>query len=415
MRVVIIGAGFGGLSAAQALRRTSFDVTVIDRRNHHLFQPLLYQVATAAVSPGDIAYPIRSILRRQKNTRVLLAEVRSIDVAARNVALDDGKLSYDYLIVATGAGHSYFGHDEWERWAPGLKSLDDALEIRRKILLAFERAERETDPDRRRRLLTFVVIGGGPTGVELAGAIGEISRHVLAEDFRSIDPREARVILAEAGPRILPTFPIELAGSAVHSLERLGVEVWPGSKVDSIGAETVTMGDRQLQAGTILWAAGVAASGLGRSLGTPLDRAGRVRVEADLTVPGHPEIFVIGDLASFTQPDGTPLPGVAPVAAQQGRHAAANLQRTIEGRPRLPFHYRDRGNLATIGRAAAVADFGKLQFSGLPAWLLWLFVHIFFLIGFRNRVAVLLNWAWDYFAFRRAARLITGDPNRKEQ
>lgn len=415
MRVVIIGAGFGGLTAARALRRTSFDVTVIDRRNHHLFQPLLYQVATAAVSPGDIAYPIRSILRRQKNTRVLLAEVRSIDVAARNVVLDDGKLSYDYLIVATGAGHSYFGHDEWERWAPGLKSLDDALEIRRKILLAFERAERETDPDRRRRLLTFVVIGGGPTGVELAGAIGEISRHVLAEDFRSIDPREARVILAEAGPRILPTFPIGLAGSAVHSLERLGVEVWPGSKVDSIGAETVTMGDRQLQAGTILWAAGVAASGLGRSLGTPLDRAGRVRVEADLTVPGHPEIFVIGDLASFTQPDGTPLPGVAPVAAQQGRHAAANLQRTIEGRPRLPFHYRDRGNLATIGRAAAVADFGKLQFSGLPAWLLWLFVHIFFLIGFRNRVAVLLNWAWDYFAFRRAARLITGDPNRKEQ
>ncbi|MGI8784543.1 MAG: NAD(P)/FAD-dependent oxidoreductase [Acidobacteriota bacterium] len=414
MRVVIIGAGFGGLNAARALRRTNFDVTVIDRRNHHLFQPLLYQVATAAVSPGDIAYPIRSILRRQKNARVLLAEVRSIDVAAHNVALDDGgQLSYDYLIVATGAGHSYFGHAEWERWAPGLKSLDDALEIRRKILLAFERAERETDPDRRRRLLTFVVIGGGPTGVELAGAIGEISRHVLAEDFRSIDPREARVVLAEAGPRILPTFPIELAGCAVRSLERLGVEVWPGSKVDKIGAETVTMGDRQIQASTILWAAGVAASGLGRSLGAPLDHAGRVRVEADLTVPGHPEIFVIGDLASFTEPDGTQLPGVAPVATQQGRHAAANLQRTIEGRPRLPFHYRDRGNLATIGRAAAVADFGKVQFSGLFAWLLWLFVHIFFLIGFRNRVAVLLNWAWDYFAFRRAARLITGDPNRK--
>ncbi|HET7841796.1 MAG TPA: NAD(P)/FAD-dependent oxidoreductase [Terriglobia bacterium] len=408
-RVVIIGAGFGGLYAARALRRAPVDITVIDRRNHHLFQPLLYQVATAALSPGDIAYPIRAVLSRQKNARVLLAEVFAIDLKNRKAVLKDGEVEYDYLIIATGASHSYFGHDEWEPSAPGLKTLEDALEIRRRILYAFERAERETDAERRKALLTFMVVGGGPTGVELAGAIAEISRHVLQHDFRAINPREARVILVEAGPRILSNYPPELSGKASASLERLGAEVWTNSPVTSITPERVVVANREVPCATTLWAAGVQASPLAQSLGIPLDKAGRVIVEPDLSIPGFPEVIVIGDLAVFTYQTGKPLPGVAPVAIQQGRHSARNILRSIRGKPRKSFHYFDKGMLATIGRAAAVADFGFVRISGFFAWLAYLFVHIFFLIGFRNRFVVMFEWAWAYFTFQRGARLITGD------
>ncbi len=430
-RVVIVGAGFGGLYAAKALRDTPVEVTVVDRRNHHLFQPLLYQVATAGLSPGDIAYPIRGVLRRQRNTRVLLAEVAAVDVAGRKIILKDGELAYDYLILATGACHSYFGHPEWEPWAPGLKTLEDALEIRRRILLAFEKAEREADEEKRRALLTFVVVGGGPTGVELAGAIAEIARQVMVSDFRAIDPRESRVLLVEAGPRILPAFPENLAAKAEAALGRLGVEVWKDAPVSAVrpGPEPapsagrspasaralvwpeVVAGGRVVRAATTLWAAGVMASPLAKSLVPPsgLDRVGRVLVEPDLSIPGHPEVFVIGDLAAFTHQTGKPLPGVAPVAIQQGRHAARNILRACRSEPYEPFRYQYRGNLATIGRAAAVADFGRIRLSGLPAWLTWLFVHIFWLIGFRNRFVVLFDWAWAYVTFERAARLITGD------
>jgi NADH dehydrogenase len=413
--VVIVGAGFGGLYAARALKGAPVRVTVVDRTNHHLFQPLLYQVATAALSPGDIAYPIRGVLRRQANTRVLLGRAVAVDPAQRKVVLEDGEIPYDYLILATGGRHGYFGHDDWENVAPGLKTLEDALEIRRRILLAFEKAERETGAARRRALLTFAVVGGGPTGVELAGAIAEIARHVMVEDFRVIDPREARVLLLEAGPRILPAFPEALSAKAQASLERLGVEVKTGAAVTQLDAGRVILGQEIIAAETVLWAAGVTASPLARSLGVTLDRAGRVIVERDLTVPGHPEIFVIGDLAAFlhqtgNRPPGQPLPGVAPVAIQQGRHAAANILRAIRGQPYLTFHYVDKGNLATIGRAAAVADFGFLRLSGLLAWLAWLFIHIFFLIGFRNRFVVLFEWAWAYLTYQRAARLITGNP-----
>jgi len=413
--VVIIGAGFAGLYAARALKRADVRVTVIDRRNHHLFQPLLYQVATAGLSPGDIAYPIRAVLRRQKNARVLLEEAAAVDVAARQVRLRDGELPYDYLILATGAQHSYFGHDDWEPWAPGLKSLEDALEIRRRILLAFERAERETDESRRKALLTFVIVGGGPTGVELAGAIAEISRHVMAQDFRVIDPRQARIVLVEAGPRILPAYPESLSAKAQASLEKMGVEVLTKSLVTSVRPDAVSIGDRQIQTMTTLWAAGVQASPLARSLGVPLDRAGRVLVQPDLTVPGHPEVFVIGDLAAFLHQGGKALPGVAPVAIQQGRHAARNILRACQGRPLEPFHYIDKGSLATIGRAAAVADFGRIKLSGFFAWLAWLLVHIFFLIGFRNRFVVMIDWAWAYFSYHRAARLITGDIDKYDR
>ncbi len=406
-RIVIVGAGFGGLSAAKALARAPVEVTVVDRRNHHLFQPLLYQVATAELSPGDIAYPIRSILRRQKNATVLMAEVRSVDLPARRVVLSDGALPYDALIVATGASHSYFGHDEWEPLAPGLKNLDDALEIRRRILLAFERAERETDPERRRALLTFVLVGAGPTGAELAGAIAEISRHVLVSDFRSIDPRQARIVLIEAGPRILPGFPPDLAQRAAASLARLGVEIRVGAPVTRIEQEVVEFGGTRVAAGTILWSAGVAASPLARTLGVPLDRAGRVLIEADLSVPGHPEVFVIGDQASLMEV-GKPLPGVAQVAIQQGRHAAANALRLLGGRPLVPFRYKDPGNLAVLGRASAIADMGRVHLSGLAGWLVWCFVHILYLIGFRNRFAVMFEWAWAYVTWQRGARLITG-------
>lgn len=410
--VVIVGAGFGGLYAARALKNAPLQVTLVDRRNHHLFQPLLYQVATAGLSPGDIAYPIRAAVSGQKNTRVWLGEAAAVDLTARKVVLRDGHLSYDFLILATGARHSYFGHAEWETLAPGLKTLEDALEIRRRILLAFERAERETNEAKRRQALTFVVVGGGPTGVELAGAIAEVARQVMVRDFRAMDPREARIILVEAGPRILPTYPEDLSAKAAASLEKIGVEVWRQSPVTSIEPGRVVAGGREIQAATVLWAAGVAASPLAGTLGVNLDRAARVSVEADLTLPGHPEVFVIGDLAVFAHQTGKPLPGVAPVAIQQGRHAANNILRSLSDRPYEPFRYVDRGNLATIGRAAAVADLGKLKFSGFFAWLVWVFVHIFFLIGFRNRFVVLFDWAWAYFTFQRAARLITGDINK---
>ena len=406
-RVVIVGGGFGGLYAARALGDAALDVAVVDRTNHHVFQPLLYQVATASLSPSQIAYPIRGVLRHQSNTRVLLAEVTAVDVAGRKVLLRDGELSYDYLVLATGARHSYFGHPEWEPLAPGLKTLDDALDIRSRILGAFERAERESDPERRRALLTFVVVGGGPTGVELAGAIGEIACKVLARDFRTFDTREARTILVEAGPRILPMFPEPLSGKAERSLERLCVEVRTGEAVTRMEPGAVWIGGDRIASGTVLWAAGVAPSSLARSLGVPLDRAGRVVVNADLTIPGHPEVFVIGDLAACTDAAGKPLPGLAPVAIQQGEHAARAIVRAMRGEAREPFRYRDRGTMATVGRAAAVVTLGRLRLSGYPAWLLWCFIHILWLIGFRNRFLVMVEWAWAYLRFERSARLIT--------
>lgn len=407
--VLIVGAGFGGLYAAKALARAPVRITVIDRRNHHLFQPLLYQVATAGLSPGDIAHPIRAILSRQKNARVLLAEATGVDLSTQKVILRDGDIPYDYLILATGVRHAYFGHNEWERWAPGLKSLEDALEMRRRILLAFEKAEREPDEKRRRELLTFLVIGGGPTGVELAGAIAEISRQVMARDFRTINPREARVLLVEAGPRILTAYPEDLSAKAEESLATLGVEVRKGVPVTAISDKEVKIGDEIISTPTTLWAAGVEASPLARTLGAKLDRAGRVVVGPDLTIPEHPEAFVIGDLAALTDKSGKPLPGVCPVAIQQGRHVALNIQRACRKLPLQPFEYNNRGSLATIGRAAAVADFGWIKFSGFFAWAAWLFIHIFFLIGFRNRFVVMFEWAWAYFTFQRSARLITGD------
>jgi len=408
-RVVILGAGFAGLTAARTLAGADVRVTVVDRRNHHLFSPLLYQVATAALSPGDIAYPIRAILSRQANTRVLLGDAVAIDPGRRELVLTDERIPYDYLILASGSRHAYFGHDAWERDAPGLKTLEDALEVRRRILLAFERAERELDPARRRSLLTFVIVGGGPTGVELAGAISEISRRVLVRDFRSIDPREARIVLAEAGPRILPAYTAESSRRAEKTLRRRGVEVRAGTPITSVDAGGVAAGSDRIDADTVIWAAGVAASPLGASLGAARDRAGRVAVDRDLSVPEHPEVFVTGDLALFPYQTGAPLPGVAQVAIQQGRHAAKNVLRDLERQPRLPFHYSDRGNLAVIGRAAAVAEIAGLRLSGFAAWLVWCFIHILYLIGFRNRFIVMFEWAWSYFSDQRGARLITGD------
>jgi NADH dehydrogenase len=409
-RVVIVGGGFGGLQAAKALADAPVHVTLVDRRNHHLFQPLLYQVATAALSPADIAQPIRSVLRGQPNVEVILAGVDTIDVAARDVVLDEdaGRLPYDYLILAAGANHAYFGHDEWALDAPGLKTLEDALAIRRRILTSFEEAEREPDPARRKALMTFVVVGGGPTGVEMAGAIAEIARFSLARDFRHIDTRDAKVILIEAGTQLLAAFPDRLSRHALRDLERLGVEVRFGKPVTAIAADTVTVGDEIIPANTIVWAAGVQASPLGRSLGVELDRAGRVLVNPDLSAPGHPEIFVIGDMASLEDARGRLLPGVAQVAMQQGAWAAANIQRAIEGKPTRPFRYRDLGNMATIGRNSAVADIRGLRLTGFVAWLAWAVVHILNLIGFRNRVLVALQWLWDYLTFQRGARLITG-------
>ena len=408
----MVGAGFGGLNAVLSLARARVRVTVVDRRNHHLFQPLLYQVATAALSPADIAYPIRAIFRKQENATVLLAEAGSVDRSARELVLSDGRLGFDYLVLATGARHSYFGHDSWEPRAPGLKSLEDALEIRRRILLAFERAERERDRERRRALLTFVIVGGGPTGVELAGAIAEIARHVLVREFRSIDSRESSIQVLEAGPRILPTFPPDLAARAQQALERLGVQVRTGCAVRDVAPDSVVAGDTRIAAATILWAAGVRASPLARSLAVPLDAAGRVRVEPDLSIPGDDRIFAIGDVATLDSAAGNPLPGVAPVAMQQGRHVAENVKRDLAGLPRRPFRYRDKGSLAVIGRAEAVADLGKVRISGFLAWLAWCFVHILYLVGFRNRAVVLFEWAWAYVTHQRGARLITGSIDR---
>ena len=388
-------------------------VTLLDRHNYHLFQPLLYQVATAELSPADVASPIRWILRRQQNVEVLLAEVSSIDPVAQRLILDRGEpIAFDYLIVATGAAHSYFGHDDWSAYAPGLKTLDDALRMRQRILMAFEVAERTTDADEQRRLLTFVIIGGGPTGVELAGALAEIARQSLRKDFRRIRPESSRIILLEGSPHVLGTFPEPLRDAARRSLERLGVEVRTHAIVTDVDERGVTIGrdpDRvRIDAKTILWAAGVAASPLAKSLGVPLDRAGRIATEPTLAVPGHPQMFVVGDLCAFVD-NGRPLPGVAQVAMQQGAHAARNIVRAIEGKPLEAFHYRDYGILATIGRGAAVGDVFGLKISGVFAWLFWLFLHIFWLIGFRNRIAVMGEWAWAYLTFQRRVRLITSE------
>jgi NADH:quinone reductase (non-electrogenic) len=408
-RVVIIGGGFGGLSAARALADAPVELLLVDRRNHHVFQPLLYQVATAGLSPGDISSPIRWILRRQRNLRVWLAEATGIDPARRVVRLSDGEVPYDYLIVAAGAAHAYFGHDEWAPFAPGLKTLEDALDIRRRVLLAFEQAERETDGPAQRRLLTFVVVGGGPTGVELAGALAEISRHALANDFRDIDPKSARIILIEAGPGLLSSYPPRLAAFARRALERLGVAVWTGSMVTNVEAGVVHIGGEAIEAGTILWAAGVSASPLGVSLGVPTDRVGRVLVLPDLTIPRHPEVAVVGDLAAFRTPDGGWLPGVAQVAMQQAHHAGLNIRRIVAGRAPTPFVYRNLGNMATIGRNSAVGDLPRIKVQGYLAWLMWLFIHIFQLIGFRSRVSVMSQWAFSYLTYQRSVRLITGD------
>jgi len=407
--VVIIGGGFGGLSAARRLRGAPVEVTVLDRRNHHVFQPLLYQVAMAVLSPGDIASPIRWILRHQQNVEVLLGEVNRVDPARKVAELTDGaEISYDYLVVAAGAAHAYFGHDDWKPYAPGLKTLEDALEMRRRVLLAFERAEREPDPARRRALLTFVIVGGGPTGVELAGALAEIASHSLAKDFRHIDPSSSTIILLEGGPAVLPPFPGPLRDAARLGLERLGVEVRTSTLVTRIGPGFVEAGESRIAAETVLWAAGVAASPLGAALGAPVDRVGRVLVQPDLTIPGHPDVFVIGDLASLAGPNGRPLPGVAQVAMQMGAHASHNIIRATEGQPLRAFTYRDLGDMAAIGRASAVADFRWLQLRGRIGWLAWLFVHILNLIGFRNRIVVMVQWAWSYFSYQRAIRLITG-------
>jgi NADH dehydrogenase len=411
--VVILGCGFGGLAAAKAFGGAPVRVTLIDRENHHLFQPLLYQVATAGLASVAIAAPIRHIFRRQRNVTTLLAEARAIDVPGRRVVLDDASaLDYDYLIIATGATHSYFGRDEWTRFAPGLKTLDDAMEIRRRILLAYERAEREPDPVLQRRLLNFIVVGGGATGVELAGTLAEIARHTLRDEFRRIDSRTAQVILIEGVERVLPTYPPDLSEKARRQLERLGVEVRTSTRVTGIDAEGVWIGDTRLTAGTVVWAAGIAASPLGRALGAPLDRAGRVAVEPDLSVPGHPDVFVIGDLATVTS-DGKPVPGIAPAAKQMGRCAARNILARLDGRPVTPFRYVDYGSLATIGRHAGIAVIGPLKLWGLPAWLFWLFIHIYFLIGFRNRLMVLADWAWSYMTFARTARIVmTGESHK---
>ena len=412
-RVVILGGGFGGLSAARTLADEDVDVLLIDRRNHHVFSPLLYQVATAGLSPGDIASPIRWILRRQKNLKVWLAEAIAIDPAAGVVRLSDGEVSYDALIVAVGSVPSYFGHDDWARHAPGLKTMEDALEIRRHVLSSFELAERERDRAVQRRLLTFVVVGGGPTGVELAGALAEISRHALAKDFRSIDPESARIILIEGGPAVLASYPEPLSGFARRALERLGVSVWTGATVTGIREGQVRLGDETIDAGTVIWAAGVAASPLVRSLGAPVDRMGRVHVERDLTVPGHPAVYVVGDAATLPDKDGQPLPGVIQVALQQARLAARNIIRTRRGEAREAFHYHDLGNMATIGRNSAVCDLGWLRLKGYLAWWFWLGLHIFKLIGFRNRLSVMTQWAFSYMTYQRSVRLITYDlPSR---
>jgi NADH dehydrogenase len=408
-RVVIVGGGFGGLEAAKALGGAPARVTLIDRRNHHLFQPLLYQVATAVLSPADIAQPIRAVLRDRTNVEVMLGEVTSVDTEGRKVLLSDGtEVPYDYLILAAGASHAYFGHDEWEPYAPGLKSLEEATDIRRRLLMSFEEAERETDPERRKALMTFVVVGGGPTGVEMAGAIAEIARYSLAKDFRHIDTRDARVILLEAVDRLLLAFPSQLSRYALWDLQRLGVDVRFNTPVTDIKPGVVTAGGTEIKAETIIWAAGVKSSPIGATLGVETDRAGRVIVQPDLTIPGHPEVFVIGDMSSLMSPNGRPYPGVAQVAKQEGAWAAKNIRRAMAGKKMEPFQYIDLGNMATIGRNAAVADIRGIKLTGFFAWLVWALVHVFNLIGFRNRLVVGVQWLWGYLTFQRGARLITG-------
>src|SRR3989440_308786 len=406
-RVVIIGAGFGGLEAAKKLSCEAVRVTVVDRTNYHLFQPLLYQVATAALSPADIAAPVRAILSKSKNMEVILAEVESIDVNAKKVKMVDGELDYDYLIIATGARHSYFGHPEWERIAPGLKSLEDAVEVRRRILMAFEYAEKLSDEAARKAAMTFVVVGGGPTGVEMAGAIAEIARYTLAKDFRHIDPSQARIILVEGEPKVLASFPEDLRDSAMKQLADLGIEVRTGIHATNLSDDGLQIGDEFIPCRVKIWAAGNNASFVGHSLGVPIDRVGRVLVNKDLRIPNHPEVQVIGDLANFSHQTGQPLPGVSPVAMQQGRQAARNILSMIADRKPRRFWYFDKGSMATIGRNKAVADLKLVHLSGIPAWLAWLFVHVIFLVGFRNRLAVLFQWAWAYFSFNKGARLIT--------
>ena len=406
-KVVVIGGGFAGLWAVRRLRHAPVEITLIDRKNHHLFQPLLYQVATAGLAAPSIAAPLRHILRTQRNVSVLMGEVRRIDVEARRVSVGDRQLDYDYLLIASGATHAYFGHDDWEKFAPGLKTLDDAFVIRRRILDSFERAEATSSEAEREACLTFAVIGGGPTGVELAGTVAEIARHTLADEFRKIDSRQARVLLIEAGPRVLSTLDESLSRKAGEQLARLGVTVHTGQPVTGIGDGYLTFGGQRVAARTILWAAGVAASPLGRQLGAELDRAGRVKVNADLSLPSHPEVFVAGDLASL-QVDGKPVPGVAPAAKQMGNCAADNIAARIRGGATTLFRYRDWGALATIGRHSAVAQLPNLKFSGLFAWWFWLLLHIYFLIGFRSRLIVLINWAWSYFTYERGARIILG-------
>jgi NADH:ubiquinone reductase (H+-translocating) len=405
--VVVIGGGFAGLNAVRELKRAPVRVTIVDRRNYHLFQPMLYQVATAGLNPADITAPIRSVLRRQRNAEVVLGDVAAINVDARHIALADGsQLAYDYLLVCTGARHSYFGHDDWEVLAPGLKGLEDALEIRRRVLLAFERAEREPDPVKRQALLTFVIVGAGPTGVEMAGAVAEIRSYALRRDFRHIDPREATVMLLEGTQRVLPSYPPSLSAEAKGELQRIGVVVRTETFVTGIRRGTVEAAGWTIPTRTVIWAAGNTASPLLKCLRSPLDKQGRAIVGRDCTIPGHPEVFVLGDAALFEQ-DGRPLPGVSPAAIQMGRYAAGVIRRDLAGKPREPFRYWDKGQLAVIGRGQAVADIGRLHFSGFIAWLLWIFVHIFFLIGFRNRVIVMMEWAWAYFTYQRGARLIT--------
>jgi NADH dehydrogenase len=412
-RVVVIGGGFAGLWAVRQLARAPVEITLIDRRNHHLFQPLLYQVATAGLAAPSIAAPLRHILRDQRNVTVHMGEVKNIDTAARQVTLPDRQIPYDYLLVASGATHAYFGHDQWAQFAPGLKTLDDAFLIRRRVLSAFEEAEAATTDAQRDACLTFAVIGAGPTGAELAGTLAEIARHTLTRDFRHIDTRKARILLIEAGPRVLSAFTEGLAEKARKQLERLGVEVHTGKPVTEIGADFLRFGDQRVAARTILWAAGVAASPLGKQLGTELDRAGRVRVQSDLSLAAHPEIFVAGDLASI-ETEGKPVPGVAPAAKQMGARVAKNILARIAGRETAPFRYVDFGALATIGRHSAIAQLPSLRFSGLIAWWFWLALHIYFLIGFRSRLIVLINWAWAYFTYARGARIILGNENERD-
>lgn len=406
-RVVIVGAGFGGLQAARALREAPVEVTIIDRQNHHLFQPLLYWVATAGLSPADISSPIRHILRKQKNTEVLMDEVTGVDLQQQRVLMHDRSIPYDYLILATGAHDNYFGHPEWEQYAPGLKSIVDATSIRRKILLAFEAAEMETDPQKVEQLLTFVLVGAGPTGVEMAGAIAELAHKALRSDFKHIDTSSARIILVEAAPRILATFPASLARKTQKKLTRMGVEVRTGVPVSAVDEQGVVIGRERINSHTIIWSAGVSASPAGKWLAAEVDRAGRVKVASDLSVPDHPNVFVVGDTASVMQ-NGKPLPGVAPVAMQAGRYVASVIAKRVAGREQpAPFHYFDKGNLATVGRSYAIVEIGKIRLTGLIAWLMWLVVHIYYLIGFRNRLVALFQWAWTYFTYTRGARLIT--------